>query len=92
MYGYGCEYCDGTIQPRLVEREALENMARFVILEDVAIGVCDSCVDRYYSADILHAVHQIATGKRTAERMRRYRQAIYLDIVTSPHSGPVLLL
>ncbi|MDE2743531.1 MAG: YgiT-type zinc finger protein [Gemmatimonadota bacterium] len=33
-----------------------------MILEDVAIGVCDSCGNRYYSADILHVVHEIATG------------------------------
>ena len=52
MYGYNCEYCDGTVKPRLVAHEAFKHKDRFVILEDVAIGVCDSCGNRYYSADI----------------------------------------
>lgn len=68
MYGYSCEYCDGVVQPRLVAQEAFKHKNRFVILEDVTIGVCDSCGNRYYSADILHAVHEIATGKKAAER------------------------
>ena len=40
----------------------------FVILENVIIGVCDTCGNRYYSAEILHTVHQIATGKQKPER------------------------
>ena len=68
MYGHNCEYCDGTIQPRLLKREAFKHKKGFVILEDVTIGVCDSCGNRYYSADILHTVHEIATGEKEAER------------------------
>jgi YgiT-type zinc finger domain-containing protein len=63
MYEYPCEYCEGTVQPRLVKREAFKHRDGFVILEDVTIGVCDHCGNRYYSAEILHAV---ATG--TPER------------------------
>jgi hypothetical protein len=40
----------------------------FVILENVVIGVCDACGNRYYDAEILHTVHQIATGKQKPER------------------------
>jgi YgiT-type zinc finger domain-containing protein len=68
MYGYRCAYCTGTVQPRTVEREAFKHKNGFVILEHVVIGICDTCGNRYYTADILHAVHDIATGKRTAER------------------------
>jgi YgiT-type zinc finger domain-containing protein len=68
MYGYPCEYCEGTVQPRLVAREAFKHKNGFVILENIIVGVCDVCGNRYYSADILHAVHEIATGKRTPER------------------------
>ena len=68
MYGYRCEYCEGTVQPHVVKREAFKHKNGFVILEDVTIGVCDSCGNRYYSADILHTVHEIATGKKIAER------------------------
>ena len=68
MYGYRCEYCEGTVQPRSIEREAFKHKNEFIILEDVVVGVCDGCGNRYYSADILHAVQDLATGKRLAER------------------------
>jgi len=68
MYGYACEYCEGTVRPKTVEREAFKHKNGFIILENVTIGVCDVCGNRYYSADILHAVHDIATGVRAPER------------------------
>ncbi|MEG4305006.1 YgiT-type zinc finger protein [Microcoleus sp. D3_18a_C4] len=68
MYKYRCEYCEGTVQPRTVKREAFKHKNGFVILEDVTIGVCDNCGNRYYSADILHAVHAVATVARLPER------------------------
>ena len=69
MYGYACEYCEGTVQPKTVEREAFKHKDGFVILEDVEVGVCDVCGNRYYSADVLHTVHEIATGRRRPERL-----------------------
>ncbi len=52
MYGYQCEYCEGTVQPRLIKREVFKHRDGFVILEDVTIGVCNNCGNRYYSAEI----------------------------------------
>ncbi len=69
MYGYSCEYCEGTIHPRRVEREAFKHKNGFIILEDVTVGVCDTCGNRYYSADILHAVHELASGAKEPERL-----------------------
>lgn len=68
-YEYPCEHCDGMVRPKLVEREAFKHKKGFVILENVVIGICDACGSRYYSADILHSVHEVATGRRKAERM-----------------------
>ena len=62
-FGYRCEYCEGTVREKRVEREAFKHRAGFVILEDVLIGVCDRCANRYYNAEILKHVHAIATGK-----------------------------
>ena len=69
LYGYPCTYCSGTVQPRAVAREAFKHKHGFVIVENVVIGVCDTCSNRYYTADILHTVHDIATGKRPPARM-----------------------
>ena len=68
MYGYQCEYCNGIVQPRKLKREAFKHKNSFIILEDITIGVCDRCKNRYYTADIIHAVQNIATGKRQVER------------------------
>jgi YgiT-type zinc finger domain-containing protein len=68
MYGYQCEYCEGTVRSRIVKREAFKHRDGFVILENVAIGVCDNCGNRYYSADLIHAVHAVGTGEKAAER------------------------
>ncbi len=69
QYGYACEYCSGTVRPRLVAREVFKHKLGFVLLENVLIGICDECGNRYYSAEILHTVHEIATGKRKPERI-----------------------
>ena len=69
MYGYVCECCTGTVRPRLVAREVFKHKLGFVLLENVVIGICDECGNRYYSADILHTVHEIATGRRKPERL-----------------------
>jgi YgiT-type zinc finger domain-containing protein len=70
-YGYRCEYCDGTVRPKKVEREAFKHKKGFIILEDVVIGVCDACGTRYYSANILHAVHDIVNGTKPFERIEK---------------------
>lgn len=68
MYGYKCQYCEGTVRPKKVTLEGFKHKDGFILLEDVTIGVCDSCGNRYYTADILHAVHELATGERRPER------------------------
>ena len=48
--------------------ESFKHREGFVILEDVTIGICDTCGNRYYTADILHTVHEIATGEKRPNR------------------------
>ncbi|MGH2586723.1 MAG: YgiT-type zinc finger protein [Dehalococcoidia bacterium] len=67
-FGYRCEYCDGIVRPKRVEREAFKHKNGFVILEDVLIGVCARCGSRYYSAATLRRVHEIASGQVPFER------------------------
>ena len=80
MYGYQCEYCEGTVRSRIVKREACRHRDGFVILENVAIGVCDNCGNRYYSADLIHAVHAVGTGEKAAERIEQI-PVMYLESV-----------
>ena len=62
-FDYRCEYCEGTVRAKRVAREAFKHKKGFVILENVEIGVCDKCGNRYYSADTLRRVQDIASGK-----------------------------
>ena len=67
-FGYGCEHCDGTVRPKRVQREVFKYKSGFVILEDVTVGVCDRCGSRFYTADTLKRVQDVATGAVAAER------------------------
>jgi YgiT-type zinc finger domain-containing protein len=62
MYDYPCERCDGTVREKIVRREAFKHRRGFVILEDVPIGICEACGMRYYSAHVMHRVHDVASG------------------------------
>jgi YgiT-type zinc finger domain-containing protein len=68
MYEYKCEYCDGFVKERLVKKEVFKHKSGFVMLEDVPIGICDSCGYRYYHSSILKKVEEIAEGKQAPER------------------------
>jgi YgiT-type zinc finger domain-containing protein len=61
-FGYRCEYCEGTVRPKRVKREAFKHKTRFVIIEDVLVGVCDECGSRFYTAETLQHVQEVATG------------------------------
>jgi YgiT-type zinc finger domain-containing protein len=71
MYGYKCEYCDGTVQERTVDREAFKHRDGFVILEDVPIGVCDKCGSRYYHSSLLRRVQEIAAQIEAPARIEQ---------------------
>ncbi|MBI2153824.1 MAG: YgiT-type zinc finger protein [Candidatus Rokubacteria bacterium] len=70
-FEYRCEYCEGTVREKHVEREAFKHKKGFVILENVAIGICDRCGNRYYSAGTLKRVQAIAAGEIRPKRTER---------------------
>jgi YgiT-type zinc finger domain-containing protein len=77
MYGYKCEYCDGIVRERWVEREVFKHRDGFVILERVPVGVCDKCGYRYYHSTLLHQVEKIATREKSPERLESVPVATY---------------
>ena len=44
-----------------MKREVFKHKVRFVILENVTVGVCDECGNRFYTADTLKRVQEVAT-------------------------------
>jgi YgiT-type zinc finger domain-containing protein len=71
LFGYQCEYCEGMVRAKHVDREAFKHKTGFVILEDVVIGVCNKCGNRYYTAETLKQVQSITLGKVRPERTER---------------------
>lgn len=68
-YGFPCEYCDGTVQERVLDREPISHHRGIVIIENVPIGVCDHCGAHYYAAEVIRRAEAIlksdAAPKRT---------------------------
>ena len=62
MYGYRCEYCDGTVEERIVT-EDFRYKGELVILHHVPVGVCNRCKTRYYNAKVLKQLEKIAEEK-----------------------------
>lgn len=78
MYGYNCEYCDGIVRERIVEKEVFKHKKGFVMLENVPIGICDKCGYRYYNSTILKKVNEIAEGKQIPARTEPIPVARYV--------------
>jgi YgiT-type zinc finger domain-containing protein len=68
MYDFSCEHCNGIVRQRHVDQEALRHKGRFVILENVPVGVCEKCGVRYYDASVLRRVAEIGRGSSPSER------------------------
>lgn len=56
------------VRERRVDREALRHKETFVILEDVPIGVCETCGARYFDASVLRRVAAIGRGTLPIQR------------------------
>jgi YgiT-type zinc finger domain-containing protein len=65
-----CEYCEGTIRERRV-RDDYWSGDQLVIIEDVPVGVCDRCGERYYPAAVLEKMDQIARRRSRIKRTIR---------------------
>lgn len=78
MYGYSCEYCEGTVRERMVEKEVFKHKSGFVMLENVPVGICDHCGYRYYHSTILKRVDEIAEDKGSPKRTEPIPVARYI--------------
>jgi YgiT-type zinc finger domain-containing protein len=62
LYDFPCEYCAGTVQERVLDREPIAHHRGIVVLEKVPIGVCDRCGAHYYAASVLKRVESLLTS------------------------------
>ena len=62
LYGFPCEYCDGTVRERIIDREPISHHRGIAVLENVPNGVCDRCGAHYYAASVVKRVESILTS------------------------------
>ncbi len=62
-----CEYCNEPIIEKIIElpRKVGE---KYILIQNVSVGVCKGCGIRYYSANVLKNIEMIIQGRRKAER------------------------
>lgn len=65
-----CEYCEGVVQERRV-RDDYWSGDSLVIIENVPVGVCNKCGERYYSAAVLEKMDRIAARRSRIKRSLR---------------------
>ena len=68
LYGFPCEYCDGTVQQKVVDRAPISHHRGIVVLENAPIGVCDRCGAHYYAAAVMKRVEAILKSDRPPAR------------------------
>jgi len=54
-----CEYCNGAVRTRRVTVD-LRRGSRFYIFDNVPVGVCSKCGERYYPGRVLEHLDEIA--------------------------------
>ena len=68
LYGFPCEYCEGTVRERVVEREPITHHRGIAVLENVPIGVCDQCGAHFYAAPVLKRVESLLNSPSPSRR------------------------
>ena len=62
-----CEYCEGAVVERRL-REDYWSGDDLVIIENVPVGVCTRCGERYYSATVMEKMDHIAARRSKIRR------------------------
>jgi len=73
MYGFKCEYCDGTVEEKITT-EDFWHKGTLIVLEHVPVGICNKCKNRYYSAEVLEKLEEAFQNRA---RLRRMQVPVY---------------
>jgi YgiT-type zinc finger domain-containing protein len=57
-----CEYCDGKVKPDIARVDHWWK-GSLTVIENVPVGICSQCGERYYEAAVLRQMDRIAQGK-----------------------------
>lgn len=74
-----CEYCGGTVRERAVTVD-LRRGKQLAVFQNVPVGVCTKCGERYYPGPVLESLDELAQFGLTGAKTQRvptldYRKA-----------------
>ncbi len=58
-----CEYCGGNVRERRVTVD-LRVKGKLYVFENVPVGVCQKCGERYYRGPVLERLEELANHKK----------------------------
>jgi YgiT-type zinc finger domain-containing protein len=70
LKGEACEYCDGTLTD-VVLTETFRVRGRLIVVEDVPVGMCTTCGEKYFPAVVLKRVEAMASRTCSGSRIPR---------------------
>ena len=65
-----CEYCDGLLTD-VTLTETFRIRGRLIVVEDVPIGMCTTCGEKYFPAAVLKRVEALASQAGPGSRIPR---------------------
>ena len=77
-----CEYCDGQVKKQKARVDHWWKGKLFVI-ENVPVGICSRCGERYYEADVLRQLDRIAQGNVGSIRQIRISVSDYQRVIAA---------
>ncbi len=77
--GLPCEYCEGVVRSARVRDDHWTHEG-LVIIENVPIGLCDLCGERYYDQRVLDGMQRIASRRSRIRRTIRVPVARYRSV------------
>jgi len=66
MKAYTCEYCEGRVRRQIVD-EDFRYRGELILIQEVPVGVCDRCGSKYYPAQVLKKMQEIARNRDQIE-------------------------
>ncbi len=74
-----CEYCGGSVRTRRVTVDLRENSS-LVVFQNVPVGVCSKCRERYYPGGVLERLHEIAEHGLVGAKTIRVPTVDYAEV------------
>jgi|GEM_PF-1255554 len=71
-----CDYCSGNVRGKRVTVD-LRIKGKLYVFENVPVGVCQKCGERYYRGPVLERLKELASHKNSSKKKFKCRDLIW---------------